>query len=77
MQSGRPAIVSYGKTHRKAQLKEAVLFSDISCQGDPSSKGRGKKRKEKKNKVPVEFDGLISRDKMVLPSHPLCLLFAE
>lgn len=77
MQSGSLGIVSYGKTHRKGQLKEAVLFSDISCQGEPSSKGKGKKKKERKKKVPVEFGCLISSGQMVLPSRPLSLPFAE
>ena len=81
MQSGRLGGVSYGKTHRKGQLKEAVLFSDISCQGEPSSKGRGKKKerkKEKKKKVPVEFVRLLSRGKKFCPHILLdCLLLND
>lgn len=77
VQNGRPGIVSYGKTHRKGQLKEAVLFSDISCQGQASSKGRKKNKKKEKKQIPVECGFLISRDKMALSSHPLSLPFAE
>lgn len=39
MQSSGGNIVSYGKAHKRGQLKEAVLFSCISSPTEASSKG--------------------------------------